>query len=114
MISPDGRSVRHLTSRKFQAFNFSKDGSCLYGIFQNTTGTGAQWQLFSVNVGSGAEKFLAPIDLPASVAMIAGFSVHPDGKRFLTSAATFPFRLWMLEGFEQPESRSRLAGLFHR
>ena len=47
MISPDGTLVGHLTSRKFQAFNFSKDGSCLYGIFQNTTGTGAQWQLFS-------------------------------------------------------------------
>ena len=106
LISPDGKSTRNLTSRKFLAYGFSKDGSQFYGVFQNTTGNGAQWQLYSVNVKSGAEKFLAPIDLPASVDRMAGFSIHPDGKRFLTSVAKFPFDIWMLEGFEQPEPKS--------
>ncbi|HEV8416816.1 MAG TPA: protein kinase [Bryobacteraceae bacterium] len=114
LISPDGRSTRNLTSRKFLAYGFSKDGSQLYGVFQNTSGDGAQWQLYSVNVKSGAEKFLAPIDLPASVDRIAGFSVHPDGKRFLTSVAKFPFDIWMLEGFEQPEPKSFLNRLLRR
>ena len=50
LISPDGKSTRNLTSRKFLAYGFSKDGSQFYGIFQNTTGNGAQWQLYSVNV----------------------------------------------------------------
>ena len=55
LISPDGKSTRKLTSRKFLAYSFSKDGSQLYGIFQNTTGratngNAAQWQLYSVNV----------------------------------------------------------------
>ena len=114
LISPDGKSTRKLTSRKFPAYGFSKDGSQFYGVFQNTTGNGAQWQLYSVNVKSGAEKFLAPIDLPASVDRIAGFSIHPDGKRFLTSVAKFPFDIWMLEGFEQPEPKSFLDRLLRR
>jgi Tol biopolymer transport system component/predicted Ser/Thr protein kinase len=114
LISPDGKSTRNLTSRKFLAYNFSKDGGTLYGVFQNTTGNGAQWQLYSVNVKSGAEKFLAPIDLPASVDRIAGFSIHPDGKRFLTSVAKFPFDIWMLEGFEQPQPKSFLDRLLRR
>ena len=47
LISPDGKSTRNLTSRKFLAYGFSKDGSQFYGVFQNTTGryNGAQWQL---------------------------------------------------------------------
>jgi Tol biopolymer transport system component len=114
LISPDGKSTRNLTSRQFQAYNFSKDGSYLYGIFQNTTGTGAQWQLYSVNVKSGAETLLAPVDLPASVDRVSGFSIHPDGKRFLTSVAKFPFDIWMLEGFEQPKPRTWLDRALRR
>jgi hypothetical protein len=81
VISPDGKSTRNLTSRKFLAYGFSKDGS----------------QFF-----------------PASVDRIAGFSIHPDGKRFLTSVAKFPFDIWMLEGFEQPEPKSFLDRLLRR
>jgi hypothetical protein len=29
--------------RKFRAYNFSKDGSQVFGIFQNTSGDGALW-----------------------------------------------------------------------
>ena len=114
LVSPDGSSVRNLTSRPFLAYGFSRDGSQFYGIFQNTTGSGPQWQLYSVNVKSSAEKVLAPIDLPASVDRIAGFSVHPDGKHFLTSVAKFPFDIWMLEGFEQPQPKSLLDRLLRR
>ena len=67
-------------------------------------GKRAQRQLYSVDVKTGADKFLAPVDLPASTDSIAGFSVHPDGKRFLTSIAKWPFDIWMMEGFEQPKS----------
>jgi hypothetical protein len=114
LISPDGKFTRNLSSRKFLAYGFSKDGAQFYGVFQNTSGNGSQWQLYSVNVKSGAEKFLAPVDLPASVDRIAGFSIHPDGKRFLTSVAKFPFDIWLLEGFEQPEPKSFLDRLLRR
>src|ERR1022692_4887142 len=103
MISPDGNTVRKLTGRKLSAFAFSKDGNRSYGIFRNRTGEGAQWQLYSIDVKTGAEKMLAPIDLPASVSSILGFSLHPDGKRFLTSVSKWPFDIWMLEGWDQPQ-----------
>jgi Tol biopolymer transport system component/predicted Ser/Thr protein kinase len=114
LISPDGSSTRTLTSRKFLAYAFSKDGRQFYGIFQNTTGTGAEWELYAVNVASGAEKLLAPIALPASVNGLAGFSLHPDGTHFLTSVAKWPYDIWMLEGFDEPRAKSWLDRLLHR
>ena len=55
----------------------------VYGIVRNTTGEGAAWQLYAIDVKTGAEKMLAPLDLPASTDGVAGFSLHPDGNRFL-------------------------------
>ncbi len=113
LISPDGKSKRMLTSRKFTAYNFSRDGAQVYGIAQNTTGNGAEWQLYSVNVKTGAEKFVTSVDFPASTGAAAGFSVHPDGKRALTAIARWPFQIWMLEGFDEPP-RSWFARLLRR
>ena len=64
------RAKNKLTARKLLAGDFSKDGAQVYGIVRNTT-------------GEGAEKMLAPLDLPASTDGVAGFSLHPDGNRFL-------------------------------
>jgi eukaryotic-like serine/threonine-protein kinase len=114
LISPDGKSARSLTSRKFQAYCFSRDGSQLYGIFHNTAGPGAQWQLYSVSLNSAAERLLAPIDLPPSASLVVGSSLHPDGKRFLVSIAKFPYRIMMLEGFEPPREPAWLDGLLRR
>jgi len=65
-------------------------------------------------VNTGVERYLAPVDLPASADSLAGFSMHPDGKRFLTSFSKFPFDIWLLEGFPQPHSRTLLERLLHR
>jgi hypothetical protein len=32
---------------------------------------------------------------------VSGFSLHPDGMRFITSVGILPFDIWMLEGFER-------------
>jgi eukaryotic-like serine/threonine-protein kinase len=111
MVSPDGNAVRKLSTRNPLAHAFSRNGAEVYGIFQNTTGDGAQWQLYSINVKTGAEKLLAPLDLPASTDSIAGFSLHPDGKRFLTSIAKWPYDIWMLEGFDQAAQKTWLDRL---
>jgi Tol biopolymer transport system component/tRNA A-37 threonylcarbamoyl transferase component Bud32 len=113
LVSPDGTANRQLNPHKFSAYAFSKDGRQVFGIFRNTTGVGADWQLYSVDVATGAEKMLAPLDFPGSANGIAGFSLHPDGKRFLTSIAKWPYDIWMLEGF-QPPSRNWFARLFGR
>ncbi len=108
MISPDGKVVRKLTDRILLAFAFSKDGAQVYGIVRNTTGEGAQWQLYSIDVKTGADKMLAPLDLPASTNETSGFSVHPDGKRFLTSIAKWPYDIWILEGWDRPAQKTWL------
>ena len=38
---------RKLTARKLPVFAFGHDGLQVYGIAGNTTGQGAQWQLYS-------------------------------------------------------------------
>ena len=108
MISPDGNSVHKLTERKLMAYGFSRDGAQVFGVVQNTTGEGAQWELYSIDVKTSVEKMLAPLELPASTDGVFSFSLHPDGKRFLTSIARWSFDIWMLEGFERPRTRTFL------
>jgi Tol biopolymer transport system component/predicted Ser/Thr protein kinase len=114
MISPDGKPPRTLTARNLLAFAFSKDGAQVYGVLRNTAGEGALWQLHSIDVKSGADRLLAPLDFPAYTANIAGFSLHPDGKRFLTSIAKWPYDIWMLEGFDPPRPKTWLDRLWLR
>ena len=114
MISPDGSTARKLTARKLLAFAFSKDGAQVYGILRGTAGEGGQWRLYAIDVKTGADKMLASLDLPASANGIDGFSLHPDGKRFLTSIAKWPYDIWMLEGFDQPKQTTLLDRLLRR
>lgn len=104
LISPDGQRSRDLPTHEFATSGFSKDGSEVLGIYRNTNPQGSEWQLYSVDVKSGAEKFLGAVDLPPATEAIAGFSLHPDGKSFLTSIAKWPYDIWMLEGFDQHKS----------
>lgn len=114
LVSQDGATNREIAPQRLLAYTFSKDGRQVFGMFRNTTGKGAEWQLCSVDVVTGVEKMLAPVDLPASTDAIAGLSLHPDGKRFLTSIAKLPNHVLMLEGFDQPPSRNWLDRLFRR
>jgi eukaryotic-like serine/threonine-protein kinase len=101
LISPDGTSRRKLTSRQFESWDLSRDGSQVYGIFHNSAGTGAEWQLYSVNVASGVEKLQTAVDFPSATTGLNGLSVHPDGKSALTAIDREPLQIWMLEGFKQ-------------
>jgi len=112
LISPDGHTTRELTPRRFSTYGFSKDGSQVLGIYRNTNPEGAEWEMYSVDVKSGAEKLMGAVDLPPATEGIAGFSLHPDGKSFLISIAKWPYDIWMLEGFDQ--KRSWLDRLFRR
>lgn len=113
MVSVDGGAPRRFSSHRMKPFHFSKDGRHVFGIFHNVAGSGGEWQLYSVDVSTGAEKMIGAVDLPAAVQSIAGFSIHPDGKRALMSISKQPFDIWMLEGFDQPVE-NWLARLFRR
>jgi Tol biopolymer transport system component len=104
LTSPDGKLSRLLTSRRFLAYGFSKSGEQVIGIFHNTAPDQPEWELYSVEVKTGSEKRLAALNLPPNASEVAGFSLHPDGKRFATSIGRWPYDIWMLEGFDQQKS----------
>jgi WD40 repeat protein len=108
IVSPDGQTVRKLTRRKLVGYGFSRDGAQVFGIFHNTADKGAEWQLYSVHLETGAEKMLAAVDLPAATETVYGFSLHPDGKRFLATVSKYPYKIWMIEGFPPPHARNWL------
>ena len=114
MISPDGSVVRKLTALNLQTYAFSKDGKQVYGIYRNTTGQGPQWQLHSIDVKGETDKMIAALDFPVSTSTAIGFSIHPDGKRFLTSIAKWPYDIWMLEGFDPPRPKTWVERLAQR
>jgi hypothetical protein len=65
-------------------------------------------------VKTAGDRLLAPLDFPASTANLLGFSLHPDGKRFLTSIAKWPYDIWLLEGWDQPAQKTWLDRLLRR
>ena len=73
----------------------------MLGVYRNTSGSGAQWPLWSVEVATRRERLVADLDLPASAMGLTGFSLHPDGTRFATSLGLWPSDIWMLEGFDR-------------
>lgn len=114
MISPDGSVVRRLTAINFQTYAFSKDGKQVYGIYRDTTGQGPQWQLHSIDVKGETDEMIAALDFPVSTSTAIGFSIHPDGKRFLTSIAKWPYDIWMFEGFDPPRPKTWIERLMRR
>ena len=102
LVAPNFTSERALPSRLLSGpVGFSKDGRNVLGVYRNTSGNGAQWQLWSVEVATGRERLVADLDLPASAMGLTGFSLHPDGTRFATSLGLWPSDIWMLEGFDR-------------
>jgi Tol biopolymer transport system component len=104
LLSADGGTERRVSTRPGQGrptFGFSRDGRAILYLEQNSTGSGAPWRLWSIDVATGAERLVTDVLLPPTAGDAAGFSLHPDGTRFLTSIANWPFDLWMLEGFEE-------------
>ena len=103
VMPAEGGRARRLT---YQAaaigfLGFSRDGRSVIQLERNSSGVGAPWRLWSTDVETGADRLLADVPVPETAGDVAGFSLHPDGTRFLTSIARWPFDIWMLEGFDR-------------
>jgi len=70
-------------------------------VKRNTSADGARWQLWAVDIATGRERLVAGVDVPDSADQVLGFSLHPDGTRFLTSATSSPADIWLLSGFDK-------------
>jgi hypothetical protein len=91
-------------------YNFTRGGGTVYAIFHNTTDPNQEWQLYELNVATGAEKFVSAVNLSPSTATVRAFSIHLDGKRALTAVANWPYQIWTLEGFEQSRAKNWFTG----
>jgi Tol biopolymer transport system component/predicted Ser/Thr protein kinase len=104
LSTPDFTSERRVPSERLcpEATGFSKDGRALLAVCRNTSVAHAPWQVWSVDVATGRERRIGDVQLPRAAGRVSGFSLHPDGTRFLTAVGIFPYDIWMLEGFDQP------------
>ena len=95
MVSPDGTRQRKLLDSAATSFAFTPDGKRILFILR----AGLKWSLRSADVASGHSRMERSIG-PSSSAALRGFALHPDGKRFATSAEVSREDIWILEGFK--------------
>lgn len=94
LISPDGKQNRTLSKTGFRAWTFQRDGSQIYGLKR---GKDRRWEVGAINVATAAERTIATLDIPPRTDARL-ISLHPDGKRFLTSLSTGSSDIWIIEG----------------
>ena len=96
VVTSEGKEHRLLAPQRETAFGFSKDGSRILTLRR----AGKDWKLWSIDVENGEAKLLRDVELPP-LSQASGFSLHPDGKRFVTAVGSSREDIWMLEGFER-------------
>ena len=108
MVSPDGQQNRVISQRIWETYGWSKDGSALYGI-----GYGENHRLFlgTIDIATGKETEAADLGpVPAAFDLAdsmndfsyRGFSLHPDGKSFLTSVFRMKTQIYLMKDFDRP------------
>jgi Tol biopolymer transport system component len=107
IISPDGKRNRIISQHVWETYGWSKDGAMLYGIEYGANG---RLVLASVDLASERETKIADLGPPSPAFYIAedesqlpyrGFSLHPDGKSFLSSVFRAKTQIYLLRDFER-------------
>jgi len=114
LVSPDGRQRRVVSDNLYFTYGWSKDGDLLFGIAFTANRHLAVWR---IEIAAPRESVVTDLG-PAPAALdlanaqsdfpYRGFSLHPDGKSFLTSVLNIKGDIWLLENFD------RHLGLFDR
>jgi Tol biopolymer transport system component len=95
LISPDSKAHKLLSISRPAAFGFSKDGTVVYSICR---GPNRVWELVVSDFETG-KSLKRDLRLPVS-AIVSGFSLHPNGKSFITSVGVAKFDIWLLDGLK--------------
>lgn len=107
VVSPDGKQNKTISQGVWDTFGWSKDGRYVLGVVRVT---GRRLSLRQVDVDSGRESQvsdLGPVppefDLGESLNEfgLRGFSLHPDGKSFLTSILRFRTDIYPMKDFDK-------------
>jgi Tol biopolymer transport system component len=107
LVSPDGKQRRLLSEKEWFTYGWSKDGNSIYGI---SMGGNRRLYVSRIEIASAREDVvtdLGPLPAAMDLARFAddfpyrGFSLHPDGKGFLTSAVDIKGDIWLLQDFDR-------------
>ena len=110
LLSPDGKTERSFGEHGSAFYTFSKDGKLLYGLRAEHD----KQTLFSVDIASGTEHAIGsgnPYPPGSHLSPSIHLSLSPDGKSFTYASGVIRSSLWILEGFNPPDS---LAARFGR
>jgi len=108
LVSPDGKQKRVVSERKWETYGWSKDGTALYGIAVDER---RHHILARIDVAAARETKIADYGLTGGAVdfgyLLAdfpyrGFSLHPDGKSFLTSIYRAKSQIYLLRDFNRP------------
>jgi serine/threonine protein kinase len=107
IISPDGKQNRMISDHVWETYGWSKDGAMLYGIGYSANG---RLVLGSIDLASERETQIADLGAPPPAFYFAedesqlpyrGFSLHPDGRSFLTSVFRAKTQIYLLRDFDR-------------
>ncbi len=117
IVTPEGREKRTISSTVWETYGWSKDGQWIYGLRVNSK---HHLVLGRIELAGGKESQVSDLG-PAPPAFdyatyigefpIRGFSLHPDGKSFLTSVSNGRSQIVLMRGFERS---TRLFDWFRR
>jgi hypothetical protein len=109
IVTADGTQDRIVSRRTWQTYGWSKDGSIIYGIFVDE---GHRLILGRIDIATAKETKIADLGQAQTAALdfgrangqlpFRGFSMHPDGKSFLTSIYRVKSQIYLMEGFDRP------------
>ncbi len=109
VVSPDGKQNRELSQLTWETFGWSKDGARIVGIAR---GANRRLLLQQIEIDSRRESRIADLgpvppefDLadPLNEFAYRGFSLHPDGKSFLTSVLRIKTGIYLMKDFDRPQ-----------
>jgi len=110
IVSPDGQQNRTISRRMWHIYGWSKDGAALYGI---VSGENRRLWLERIEMAVGKETQIADLGpVPAAFDFAdtvmndmpyRGFSMHPDGKSFLTSVVRTRTQIYLMKDFDRTE-----------
>ena len=107
IVSPDGTQNRVVSQRVWETYGWSKDGGAVFGISYTAN---RRLMLGRIDVATLKETQVADLggippafDLVDSLNDFAyrGFSLHPDGKSFLTSIFKMKTQIYLLKDFDR-------------
>ena len=107
IVSPDGNQNHLISQHPWETYGWSNDGTMLYGI---ASAENNHLVLAKIDIATGKETKitdLGPIppafDLAQSFNEIPyrGFSLHPNGKSFLTSVLRAKMQIYLMNDFDR-------------